>query len=86
MSLTDSMLRGKICQIFHREGVTKSAAEQIELLMKNEQKLLDLKAAPEALGISERQMYRWIKAGKLPAKKIAGIKMVDVSKMSVREE
>ena len=52
--------------------------------MKAEQRFHDLKAAPDHLGISERQMYRWIKAGKLTVCKVAGVTMVDVSKMSAR--
>jgi hypothetical protein len=84
MSLPDSTLRGRIADILNREGATKNAARQIQDLMASEQRLVDLKNAPGALGISDRQMFRWIKSGKLTVSKVAGITMVDVSKMSVR--
>ena len=85
MSLSDRTLRGAIADILSHEGKTQSAAEQIHRLLENERRLIDLKSAPSELGISERQMYRWIKTGKLTAVTIAGQRMVDVSKKSVSE-
>ena len=84
MSLPDSTLRARIAAILERHGASATAAKQIEALMKAEQRFHDLKAAPDHLGISERQMYRWIKAGRLTVCKVAGVTMVDVSKMSAR--
>jgi hypothetical protein len=82
--MPDSTLRGAIAAILEREGATKSAARKIEELMKREQRFADLKNAPDQLGISSRQMFRWIKSGKLSVLRVAGLTMVDVSKMSVR--
>jgi hypothetical protein len=60
----------------------EEAARQIDEL-KRERKFLDLKNAPDALGISQRQMFRRIKRGLLHVEIVAGVRMVDVSKMSV---
>jgi hypothetical protein len=86
MSMPDSMLRGAIAQILQREGETQSAAAQIRRILESEKRLVDLKVAPDELGVTPRTMYRWIKVGRLTVETIAGRRMVDVSKMSVREE
>ena len=82
--MTAAELRGAIAEILETHGASKIAARQIQELMKREQRFVDLKAAPDELGISPRQMFRWIKSGKLTVAKVAGMTMVDVSKMSVR--
>jgi predicted DNA-binding protein (UPF0251 family) len=80
----DSTLAGRIEAIIKARGATASAAKEIEALLKSEQRLVDKKNAPAELGISERQFYRWLKAGRLTVEMVAGRAMIDVSKMSVR--
>jgi hypothetical protein len=83
MSLPASVLLGQIAQIIDAEGVTQSAAEKINQFVQSKKRLLDLKRAPDELGVSSRTMFRWIKNGKLRVETIAGMKFVDVSKLSV---
>ena len=78
-------LRGAIGVILDREGESPSAAKQIRQLIEIERRLVDLKVAPELLGVTERTMFRWLKSGRLFSETIDGRRMVDVSKMSVRE-
>jgi len=75
--MTAAELRGAIAEILAREGASAAAAKKIQRLMASD-RFADLKAAPDALGVSPRTMYRMIRAGRLKTVEMAGRRLVDL--------
>jgi predicted DNA-binding transcriptional regulator AlpA len=77
VSLPDSTLRAQVAAILEKKGATKNAARLIRDLMERD-RFVDLKVAPEKLGISRRTFYRRLHAGAIQTVTVGGRRMVDL--------